>query len=90
MRNCPYRGLPPPAPPLWGPLLGKIPIRENLALCVLLEKTVVRENLVRDNFVRERHIAPVHFKFWRRIIARTAALKNVGEIDSRKTIQRTL
>ncbi len=84
------QGLPPPAPPLWGPLRGKIPISENLALCVLLGKFVVRENLARDNFVMERHVAPVHFKFWRRMIARKAAFKNVGEIDSRKTIQRTL
>jgi hypothetical protein len=37
------RGLPPPAPPLWEQLLGKILIRENLALCVILGKTVVRE-----------------------------------------------
>jgi hypothetical protein len=35
------RGLPPPAPPLGGPLLGKITIREKL---------------VRDILVREKHV----------------------------------
>jgi hypothetical protein len=49
--------------PWFRPFEGKIPIRKNLALCVLLRKHVVRgkmlrENLVSENLVRDKHVTP--------------------------------